>query len=88
MPSRRDHGTGPEFCDLPHHGGAQFPIDVEAGYEIIDGLELMVGAQNVFNSYPDKLDPAIAGVAGSKYPSVAPAGFAGGYYYFRLRGNF
>lgn len=82
------NGTGPDFCDLPHHGGAQFPIDVEAGYEIIDGLELMVGAQNVFNSYPDKLDPAIAGVAGSKYPSVAPAGFAGGYYYFRLRGNF
>lgn len=82
------NGTGPDFCDLPHHGGAQFPIDVEAGYEVIDGLELMVGAQNVFNSYPDALEPGTAGVAGSKYPSVAPAGFNGGYYYFRVRGNF
>ncbi|MEK7264759.1 MAG: TonB-dependent receptor, partial [Pseudomonadota bacterium] len=80
--------TGPDYCDLPHHGGAQFPIDLEAGYEVMDGLEVMVGAQNVFNSYPDALDPGIAGVAGSKYPSVAPAGFMGGYYYFRLRGNF
>lgn len=72
-------------CDLPHFGSAQFPIDLELGYKIIDNVEIVVGAQNVFDSYPDRLSAANAGVAGAKYPPVAPAGFTGGFYYFRLR---
>ncbi len=78
--------TPPEFCDLPHDGGAQFPIDIELGYEVFDGVELIAGAQNVFNSYPDELSAANgAGVAGAQYPPIAPAGFNGGFYYFKLR---
>ena len=82
------NSTPPVFCDLPHDGGAQFPIDVELGFELADGLEVIAGAQNVFDSYPDALSPGNAGVAGSKYPPIAPAGYLGGFYYFKLRAEF
>ena len=72
-------------CDLPHNGSAQFPVDVELAYSFNDRVELIAGAQNVLNSYPDKLSPALATVAGAKYPPVAPGGFLGGFYYFKLR---
>lgn len=72
-------------CDLPHNGDAQFPVDVELGYEIFDGIELAVGARNVFDSFPDRLSATNAGVAGAKYPPAAPAGSAGGFYYGRVR---
>ena len=75
-------------CDLPHFGSAQFPVDVELGYSILDNLEIIAGAQNVFDSFPDPLSAANAGVAGAKYPPVAPAGFNGGLYYFKIRGSF
>ena len=72
-------------CDLPHFGGAQFPIDLEIGYSIMDNIEIVAGAQNVFNSFPDPLSAANAGIAGPQYPPVAPAGYNGGFYYFKLR---
>ena len=78
--------VGPEFCDLPHDGGAQFPIDLEFGYDLMENVEVIAGAQNVFDSYPTALSAANgAGVAGAVYPPIAPAGFNGGYYYFKLR---
>ena len=80
--------TGPTFCDLPHNGSAQFPVDVELGWDLTDNLELIAGAQNVFDSYPDALSATNAGVAGAKYPPIAPAGFLGGFYYFKLRATF
>lgn len=79
------NNSAPDFCDLPHYGGAQFPIDLELGVEVIDGVELIAGAQNVFNSFPDPLSAVNAGVAGSQYPPIAPAGYLGGFYYFKLR---
>jgi iron complex outermembrane receptor protein len=80
--------TAPEFCDLPHDGGAQFPIDFELGYNVIDNVEFIAGAQNIFNSFPDRLSASNAGVAGAEYPPIAPAGFNGGFYYFKLRAEF
>lgn len=72
-------------CGLAHFGGAQFPVDFEVGYSLTDNIELVAGAQNAFDSFPDPLDPTFAGIAGAKYPPVGPAGFSGGFYYFRLR---
>lgn len=80
--------AAPEFCDLPHDGGAQFPIDFELGYNIIENVEIIAGAQNIFNSYPDELSAANAGVAGAQYPPISPAGFNGGFYYFKVRAEF
>ncbi len=72
-------------CGLPHFGGAQFPIDIELGYEVVEGVELIAGAQNVFDSTPDPLSAGTAGIVGSKFPPLSPAGYNGGFYYFRLR---
>ena len=80
--------TPPTFCDLPHDGSAQVTVDLEAGYEVMEGIELIAGAQNVFNSYPDELIPGFQGIVGSQYPATAPAGYKGGFYYFRLRASF
>ena len=86
--------TGPVFCDLPHNGGPQFPVDFEIGYDLfadsdfIRNVEIIAGAQNIFDSYPDPLSAANAGVAGAAYPPIAPAGFAGGFYYFKVRAEF
>ncbi len=83
-----NNAAPPTFCDLPHFGGAQVTVDLEAGYEIAEGIEIMAGAQNVFDSYPDELDPGTQGVVGSRYPAVAPGGYKGGFYYFRVRADF
>jgi iron complex outermembrane recepter protein len=72
-------------CDLPHFGGSQFPIDVELGYEVTEGVELIAGAQNVFDSTPDPLSASTAGIVGSQFPPLSPAGYNGGFFYFRLR---
>jgi iron complex outermembrane recepter protein len=72
-------------CGLPHFGGAQFPIDIELGYEVVEGVELIAGAQNVFDSTPDPLAAATAGIVGSQFPPLSPAGYNGGFFYFRLR---
>lgn len=81
------NGTAPDYCDLPHYGGAQFTVDLEAGVEIAKGIELIAGAANVFDGYPDALAASNAGVAGSQYPPTAPGGYKGGFYYFRLRAS-
>ncbi|MFQ5564610.1 MAG: TonB-dependent receptor plug domain-containing protein [Parvularculaceae bacterium] len=74
-------------CDLPHFGSAQFPIDLELGVKVMDRVELIAGAQNAFDSFPDRLSATNAGIAGAKFPPVAPAGFSGGFYYFRIRAD-
>jgi iron complex outermembrane receptor protein len=83
-----NNAAPPTFCDLPHNGSAQFTVDLEAGLEISEGVEIMAGAQNVFDSYPDELIPAFQGIVGSRYPAVAPGGYKGGFYYFRVRADF
>jgi len=76
-------------CDLAHEGGAQFPVDLELGYDVTENVQVIAGAQNVFDSYPDELDPSIgAGVVGARFPERSPAGYLGGFYYFKVRAEF
>ena len=72
-------------CGLPIDAGAQITVDLEASYDVVDNVSLIVGAQNVFDSYPD--ENPFQGIVGSLYPATAPAGFTGGYYYFKLRAS-
>jgi iron complex outermembrane receptor protein len=69
--------------------------DFEGGYNLPHGVKLSVGANNVFNQYPNKypytyrysqLQKNSSGFA-SQYPS-APYGFNGGFYYGRLTWTF
>lgn len=65
------------------HAGAEVTLDAEISYLIKKQVELSIGAENLFNNFPD-VNPH-AGVVGSKYPESSPMGFAGGFYYGRLR---
>ena len=61
----------------------EFTLDVEVSYRVPGGLEMSVGAENVFDNFPDRNE--FAGVYGSKYPESSPMGYSGGFYYARAR---
>jgi len=63
--------------------GSEITVDVEAGINIMDNLEFVVGAQNAFSNYPDRNPWDF--IVGSKYPTTAPSGINGGVYYTKLR---
>ena len=61
-------------------------FDAELGAEVMDGLELMLGANNFLDNYPDE-NPGQGG-SGQLYPEAAPTGFNGGQYYIKARYTF
>ncbi|TNE62146.1 MAG: TonB-dependent receptor [Alphaproteobacteria bacterium] len=82
------------------HSGAAVIVDAEISWAFSDHVTMAVGANNIFDTYPDKLpDHAFArwisegrkpGAFGNfVYPWVAmPWGIGGGYYYARLSVSF
>ena len=67
--------------------GAKTMFDVEAAYTIAGHYTITVGAQNVFDTYPDKFpNPEIN--SGAIYPGISPYGFNGGFWYARLNVDF
>ncbi len=66
--------------------GSEVLIDAELGWEVKDGIELIVGANNLFDNFPDE-NPGQNGT-GQLYPEAAPTGFNGGQYYTKLRVSF
>ncbi len=70
-----------EEISFPIDAGSEMTIDAEIGYNFTDNLTVVLGAQNLFDEYPDR-NPH-AGIAGAKYPVTSPMGFMGGYYYIR-----
>lgn len=71
---------------LPIDAEARVTVDAEVGYEVIDGLEIAAGAQNLFDTFPT-LNP-FAGIVGAQYGERSPFGFNGGSYYIRARFQF
>ena len=84
------YGPAQEFHaddeNKPFRYGAELTWDVEFGWRPAPDLELALGADNVFDNYPDR-NP-YAGAHGSKYAEHAPMGTAGGFYYLRARYEF
>ncbi|KFZ39100.1 TonB-dependent receptor [Shewanella mangrovi] len=72
--------------DLPIDVSSAFTVDAELGYDINDDWSVSIGAQNLFDAYPD--ENPWAGIAGAKYPVTSPYGFNGGFYYGRLNYRF
>ncbi len=66
--------------------GAVFTIDVEAGFDVSDNIELIVGAQNLLDEFPES-NP-FAGATGARYSITSPMGFNGGFYYGKVRVSF
>lgn len=75
-----------DACDLPINAGSEVTFDLEFGYNVMENLELIVGANNLFDAYPDANE--WGGVAGAAYPVTSPMGFNGGFYYARARFSF
>lgn len=63
-------------------------FDVEAAYTFGDRFTVVVGADNVFDEYPElsALYPDFS--QGSKFPNTSPFGFNGGFWYIRLSAEF
>ena len=58
-------------------------VDVEGSIDLYDGTTLAIGAQNLFDTYPQESARAMS--VGEKYSEYTPWGFNGAYYYARLR---
>ncbi len=71
---------------LPINAEARVTVDAELGYEVIEGVEVAVGAQNLFDTYPT-LNPW-RGIVGAQYGERSPFGFNGGSWYVRARARF
>lgn len=59
-------------------------VDVEAGYEVYPGLELIGGINNLFDTFP----PELNGGSGQRFTTNGPFGFNGGEYYVKARYSF
>jgi iron complex outermembrane receptor protein len=66
--------------------------DLDIAYQFHSNIKFSVGANNLFNQYPDKLNPALVhsyvadddNAAVAKYPDFSPFGINGGYYYGKV----
>jgi iron complex outermembrane recepter protein len=66
--------------------------NLEVGVNLRDKLSLAIGANNIFNRYPNQINAANVGVeaqnydnaAVAKYAPFSPFGIDGGFYYARI----
>ncbi|MCU1716850.1 TonB-dependent receptor plug domain-containing protein [Pseudomonas sp. 5P_3.1_Bac2] len=61
--------------------------DLDIDYAITSQLKVAIGANNLFDKYPDKIGP-ITGQGVNGYGLYSPYGLTGGYYYSRLSLDF
>jgi iron complex outermembrane recepter protein len=69
------------------YDGGNFIFDAEVAYTVKESLTFVIGAQNVFDEYPDE-NPGGAAGAGNKYSAYTPFGFNGGFWYGKLSYSF
>ncbi|WP_298401664.1 TonB-dependent receptor [Sphingobium sp.] len=62
-------------------------LDLELGYRLAKGVKLSIGANNLLNTYPNKLKP-VNRTVGNLYNAYAPYGISGGFYYGRFNLEF
>jgi iron complex outermembrane receptor protein len=70
--------------------------DLEVAYKISNAWTIALGANNLFNKYPDGINPQVLAIqranldnaAVTIYPSFSPIGINGGYYYARANFRF
>jgi iron complex outermembrane receptor protein len=78
------------------HIGTVGITNLELGANLTEKLMLAIGANNLFNRYPNQINPANVAVeaanfdnaAVEKYPPFSPFGIDGGYYYARVHFKF
>jgi iron complex outermembrane receptor protein len=76
--------------DLPENDetfGAKTLFDADVGYQLTAGLRIGVGAENIFDTFPDKNQKA-ANSSSERFNynrNVSQFGWNGGFYYARVR---
>ena len=83
----KDAGGNPLFANDRYFGG-KWVTDAEIGWQVTKGVNLAVGANNLFNVYPDANGIYNANLGSGQYPTTGGYGFTGGYYYGRIRVTF
>ena len=88
----QDPGDGNLYLDRQ---GVKFITDLEIGYRLGGGVTVSVGADNLFNVYPDRVSAAAiaaSAAAGNPaveiYPAFSAIGIDGGYYFGKVRWQF
>jgi len=83
-----DPGDGNYYLDK---AGSKLITDLVVGYQLTDAVSLKLGANNLFDVRPDKVNAAglaASAAAGNPavelYPSFSPFGINGGFYYARI----
>jgi iron complex outermembrane receptor protein len=69
------------------HTGSQGIVDLEARYRFGDHTTVSVGADNLFDQYPDQVPPNLNTSGGNPFSSFSPFGFNGRFLYGRLAIN-
>ena len=79
---------GPPDASQQFSYGETFLVDLEARYTFNERYTVAVGAENLFDEFPDdELDPT-SRFLGVNYALTSPYGFNGGFYYLRLAADF
>lgn len=77
--------------DITHSFNAKILTDLQLRYEG-DSFDIMVGGQNIFDTYHDQLAPTDHLTRGEgktvSYSQYSPFGYNGAYYYFRVNYNY
>jgi iron complex outermembrane receptor protein len=63
-------------------------VDVEGRLSITDNILLSIGADNVFDEYPDALRPSLNTTNNTPYTSTSPFGYSGRFVYARATVDF
>jgi iron complex outermembrane receptor protein len=63
--------------------GGKWIADFEVGTKLTEKIDISVGANNLFNTYPDK-NGIVAYDGSGLYGNFAPFGLSGGFYYGRI----
>jgi iron complex outermembrane receptor protein len=69
------------------YDGGNYIFDAEVAYTMRDSLTFVLGAQNLFDEYPEE-NPGGAAGAGNRYSQYTPFGFNGGFWYGRFNYSF
>jgi len=64
--------------------GAKWITDAELSWKATHNISLAVGANNLFNVYPDANGIYNANLGSGQYPTTGAYGFTGGFYYGRV----
>ncbi len=62
---------------------AAWITDLQVNYDVTDAVRVTLGANNIFNVYPTKIQEPSANLGNGMYSGLAPFGFTGGSWFVR-----